>query len=112
MSYVVINAITAPAENREELERRFAGRAGEVSKADGFEAFELLRPANEDAGDRYFVYTRWASKEAFEGWMSSPAFTQGHKQSAPQDGSEPPRKPAGVASQVLAYEVIQREEAS
>lgn len=108
MSYVVINAITVPDENRPEFERRFANRAGEVSKAEGFEAFELLRPASEAAADRYFVYTRWASKEAFEGWMSSSAFTQGHKGGG--SGEAPPR-PAGTGSEVLQYEVIQREEA-
>ena len=109
MSYVVINAITVPDANRAELERRFANRAGEVSKADGFEAFELLRPANEAAGDRYYVYTRWASKEAFEGWMSSSAFQQGHRQSQPETPDAPARPPAGTASEVLAYEVIQQE---
>ena len=44
MSVVRINAITVPTERAEELERRFAARAGEVSKSPGFEAFELLRP--------------------------------------------------------------------
>ncbi|MFP5299191.1 MAG: antibiotic biosynthesis monooxygenase family protein [Actinomycetota bacterium] len=106
MSYVVINAITVPADQRDEFERRFANRAGEVSKAEGFEHFELLRPANEDAADRYFVYTRWASKEAFEGWMSSAAFTRGH---AHGGGEEKPQRPVGTGSQVLAYEVIQQE---
>lgn len=104
MSYVVINAITVPSDNKDEFERRFANRAGEVSKAEGFEAFELLRPASDAAADRYFVYTRWASKDAFVGWMSSAAFGQGHK----GDGST---KPAGTGSEVLEYEVIQREEA-
>lgn len=102
MSYVVINAITVPSENRDELERRFAARAGKVSEAEGFEAFELLRPANEAAEGRYFVYTRWASKESFEGWMSSQAFSQGHA-----GASQGP--PAGTGSEVLQYEVIQRE---
>lgn len=111
MSYVVINAITVPGDNTEEFERRFANRAGEVSKAEGFEAFELLRPANEGAADRYFVYTRWASKDAFEGWMASTAFTQGHKGGGEGAGGAP-QKPAGTGSEVLQYEVIQREEAS
>lgn len=103
MSYVVINAITVPAGNRDELEGRFAKRAGEVSKAPGFESFELLRPANEAAGDRYFVYTRWASKEDFENWMSSASFQRGHA------GSGESQRPAGTGSEVLSYEVIQQE---
>lgn len=103
MSYVVINAITVPLERRAAIEERFANRAGEVSKAEGFERFEFLRPASDQAGDEYFVYTRWASKEAFENWSSSSAFTRGHAQS-----SDAP--PAGTGSRLLAYEVVQQEE--
>ena len=102
MSYVVVNAIEVPPERRDAMEERFANRAGEVSKAEGYESFELLRPANDGAGDRYLVYTRWASKEAFEGWFSSEAFTRGHA-----GASEGP--PVGTASQVWHYEVIQQE---
>lgn len=111
MSYVVINAITVPPENREEIEKRFANRAGQVSSAEGFEYFEFLRPANEEAGDKYFVYTRWETKEAFEGWMNSQAFQRGHAQSNAEakEGAPPPQRPAGTASSVLQYEVIQRE---
>ena len=58
MSVVKINAITVPKERAEELEARFAARAGEVSGSPGFEAFELLRPT--DDRDVYLVYTRWA----------------------------------------------------
>ena len=103
MSYVVINAIQVPPERREAIEERFANRAGEVSKAEGFERFEFLRPSSDAAGDEYFVYTRWASKEAFEKWSSSSAFTRGHAK-----GSDGP--PAGTGSRLLAYEVVQQEE--
>ena len=47
MSVVRINAITVPKERADELEARFAARAGEVSSSPGFEAFELLRPADD-----------------------------------------------------------------
>jgi heme oxygenase (mycobilin-producing) len=106
LSYVVINAITVPADGRDELEKRFANRAGEVSKADGFESFQLLRPANGEAGDEYFVFTRWASEEDFRGWMSSSAFTRGHAGSGSASGEQ---RPVGTASRVLAYEVVQQE---
>src|SRR5438309_1197702 len=53
MSVVRINAITVPAERVEEFERRFAARAGEVSKAPGLETFELMRPT--DGRDVYLV---------------------------------------------------------
>ena len=59
MSVVRINAITVPPERADELVERFANRAGEVSKMEGFEAFELLRPT--DGKDVFYVYTRWRS---------------------------------------------------
>lgn len=101
MSVVVINAIEVPRERREEFEARFAGRAGHVSKAEGFEAFELLRPAD---GDRYLVYTRWRSRADFESWMRSTYFAEGHKQHAEKG-------PVSQASEVWSFEVLQAERA-
>lgn len=100
MSVVVINAITVPPERVEEFEKRFAARAGEVSGMSGFEAFELMKPA--DGRDVFLVYTRWESNEAFQNWMGSPAFQHGHRQHA--EGG-----PVGTASEVWMFDVIQRE---
>ena len=44
MTIIKINAITVPADNGDELARRFAARAGAVDNAPGFEGFELLQP--------------------------------------------------------------------
>ena len=52
MSVVKINAITVPEGSSEELERRFAARAGSVEKSSGFLGFKLLRPTGGD--QRYF----------------------------------------------------------
>ena len=76
MSVVKINAIEVPEGMGAELEKRFGARVGEVEKMPGFEGFELLRPTGGES--RYFVYTRWASEEDFQGWVSSSAFTRGH----------------------------------
>jgi len=100
MSVVKINALTVPAEMREQLESRFAARAGAVEGSDGFEHFELLRPV--EGTDLYLVYTRWASEEAFEAWHSSQDFARGHG----QEGGEH-RPPASSASQIWSFEVIQ-----
>ncbi|GII92646.1 antibiotic biosynthesis monooxygenase family protein [Sinosporangium siamense] len=85
MAVVKINVLTVPPAMREELERRFAGRAGMVESADGFEWFELLRPM--EGTDRYMVYTRWRSEEDFERWQSSAAFQAGHAQAAAAAGA-------------------------
>lgn len=102
MSVVKINALDVPAGNAEMLEQRFAQRAGEVETMPGFEGFELLRPSTE--GGRYFVYTRWESEEAFQAWVSSRQFDQGHARSA-ADG------PAASGSELLSFEVVMRVEA-
>ena len=100
MSVVRINAITVPAERAEELERRFAARAGEVSNADGFEDFQLLRPS--DDRDVYLVYTRWRSQADFDAWVSSPAFAHGHKAHSTQG-------PVSAHSELWSYDVVQHE---
>ena len=80
MSVVKINVLQVPAARAEVLEQRFASRAGEVEKVDGFESFDLLRPT--EGTDRYLVITRWRDEAAFQAWLSSDAFTKGHAQSA------------------------------
>ncbi len=85
MSVVKINVLTVPAEQREELERRFSGRAGIVESADGFEWFELLRP--QEGTDQYLVYTRWRSEEDFKRWTESQAFQRGHAQASAEAGA-------------------------
>jgi heme-degrading monooxygenase HmoA len=102
MSFVAINALTVPEAMRDELERRFGARAGEVEKMDGFQAFELLRPV--EGTDRYLVYTRWDSREDFAAWTASQAFSRGHAQ-ASESG------PAASGSEVWSFEIAQQTQA-
>ena len=106
MSVVKINVLTVPPEMREELERRFAGRAGMVESSDGFEWFELLRPV--EGTDRYLVYTRWRSEEDFQRWQQSQAFQQGHAQAAAgRPGHGHGQGPAAAQAELWSFEVIQ-----
>ena len=96
MAVVKINAIDVPEGAGPELERRFAARLGAVEGADGFLGFELLRPV---AGEhRYFVYTRWASEEAFRAWSDGPG-RQAHS------GSR--AKPVASGASLLEFEVVE-----
>lgn len=110
MSVVKINVLTVPAEQREELEKRFASRAGVVESSDGFEWFELLRPV--EGTDNYLVYTRWRSEEDFQKWMSGPMQSahrgggQGGQGGTGQGGERP--RPAASDSSVWSFEVIQQ----
>jgi heme-degrading monooxygenase HmoA len=100
MAYVVMNVIDVPPDRRDEFERRFAARAARVKESPGFEAFELLKPADDQT--RYIVYTRWASKDDFEAWLHSPAFAEGHRQHS-QHG------PVAPTSELWSFEVLQSE---
>ena len=100
MSFVAINAITVPEGAGEELARRFAARAGQVDTQDGFEEFQLLRPA--DGKNTWFVYTRWRDQAAFEAWTASMAFGQGH---ARPEGSD---RPVSSGAELLTFSVEQR----
>ena len=103
MSVVKINAITVPAERADELVKRFAARAGEVSGMPGFEDFQLLRP--DDDRDTFLVYTRWSSEADFQAWLSSPAFQHGHR-GHNTDG------PVSTHAELWSFAVVQHELAS
>jgi heme-degrading monooxygenase HmoA len=112
VTIIKINAITVPADSGDELARRFAARAGAVDSQDGFEGFELLKPADERT--TWLVVTRWRDEESFQAWLSSPAFGHGHRTAAERSGTErsgaerpgaeAPR-PVGVHSELWSYEI-------
>jgi len=104
MSVVKINAIEIPEGAGPELESRFAARLGAVDGAPGFEEFCLLRPT---AGEsRYFVYTRWATEEAYQAWSATRA--QGAHTGQPSGG---PRSPVATGAKLLEFEVVSRKTA-
>jgi len=100
--FIAINAITVPEGAGDELAKRFAARAGAVDQQDGFEGFELLRPI--DDRRTWLVMTRWRDQEAFNAWVSSPAFMHGHGQRDP-DAPAPP--PVATSSELWQYTVEQ-----
>ena len=99
MSHVVINAINVPAEQHDAMAERFAKRAGMVEKADGFQRFTLLRPA--DDRPTWLVVTQWRDEAAFQAWMSSSAFGQQH------DGRQTQGSPA-TGNEVWSFTVAQQ----
>jgi heme-degrading monooxygenase HmoA len=102
MTVIKINAITVPADSGDELAHRFAARAGAVDGAEGFEGFELLKPTDERT--QWLVLTRWASEDAFQAWVSSPGFAEGHRSAAERSGDDAP-KPVATHSEVWNYEI-------
>ena len=96
MTYVNITALTFPEGAEEEIERRFAARKRMVDAAEGFVEFELLRPV---AGEeRYFVVTRWDTREHYEAWAAArPA------------GRHADDERRGMSVAQLGFEVVQHD---
>ncbi|MDQ0378770.1 antibiotic biosynthesis monooxygenase family protein [Amycolatopsis thermophila] len=95
MAVVKINAIEVPEGAGPELEKRFANRAHSVDGQPGFLGFELLRPV---AGEnRYFVYTKWESEEAYQAWANGAAKEAHAGQRA---------KPVASGANLLEFEVV------
>jgi heme oxygenase (mycobilin-producing) len=106
VSVVKINAITVREGSGDELAERFAHRAGAVDGVDGFEGFELMRP--DDGRDVWLVVTRWRDEQAFDAWVSSPAFAHGHRgagggTAGTTEGSPPP---VGRHSELWSYRIV------
>ncbi|MCD4527255.1 MULTISPECIES: antibiotic biosynthesis monooxygenase [unclassified Nocardioides] len=100
MPVVKINAISVPPQAHEELERRFAARAGTVEGSPGFLGFQLLRPVQGE--ERYFVVTQWEDEESFAAWRDGDAHAA---HAGPQDGAERP-KPVASGAELLEFEVV------
>lgn len=101
--FVAINVLTVPPGAGATLEQRFAGRAGMVESAPGFESFELLRPV--EGTDDYLVVTHWRSQEDYQAWLESRSFAAGHGGNG-GDGAQRP-SPAASGSQIWTFEVVQ-----
>jgi len=99
MSVIKINAIDVPPERGDEMAARFAARAGHVEGSEGFEEFQLLRPA--DGRSTWLVYTRWRDEESFQAWVSSAAFGQGHAQPEGAQG------PVARGSELWSFDLVQ-----
>ena len=102
MAFVAINVLRVPEGGGELLEQRFAGRAGAVESAPGFEHFELLRPTS--GTEDYLVYTRWRSREDFEAWTSAQSFARGHAGASGRPDAAPP---AATGSTIWSFDVVQ-----
>ncbi|MBM7086045.1 antibiotic biosynthesis monooxygenase family protein [Micromonospora humidisoli] len=101
MAVVKINAIDVPPGAGEELEKRFAARAGAVENSPGFLGFELLRPV---AGEsRYFVYTRWETEEAYQEWAAGPS-----RAAHAGGGGGEQQRPVASGATLLEFEVVQQ----
>lgn len=76
MVFVAVNALAVPDGRGEQLEQRFAARAGLVENSAGFRSFELWRPLS--GTSQYLVVTRWEDESFYQQWLQSRQFAEGH----------------------------------
>ena len=81
--YVVMNRVPVAAGWEGAFEERFRKRAGQVEKNPGFVRMNVLKPVT--PGGCYLVSTEWASKAAFEAWVSSADFKAAHSNPLPAE---------------------------
>ena len=93
MTFVNITALTYPEGAEVEIEQRFAARKKAVDTAEGFQGFELLRP--QIGEDRYFVVTRWETREHFQAWLDA--------RPARDHGDDEQR---GMSVELLGFDVV------
>lgn len=81
--FVAMNNFMVVAGREEEFEARWRDRETYLDRVPGFLRFALLR--GEAAGE-YINHTTWESRQAFEDWTKSEAFTMGHRQGGSMAG--------------------------
>jgi heme oxygenase (mycobilin-producing) len=88
----VMNRIAVNPDFADQFEERFLNRARMVDEMPGFVSNQVLRPVA--SGDPYIVLTVWESREHFDAWVGSDAFTQGHARSStlPKEAFSGPNK--------------------
>lgn len=88
--HVVMNNIPVTDDDRPVFEDRFKQQQKAVDDAPGFLAFRLLR---QKKGNKYVIFTQWATANDFENWKNSDQFAKAHKQQATKPAAYFPNKP-------------------
>lgn len=94
--YVAVNTIHCQPSYVERFECLFCSRAKMIDERPGFIGMKVLKCTDE--GEAYLVVSFWESEAAFQGWLDSPEFLDGHKRAfadmkaAKERGEDPPMK--------------------
>ncbi len=104
-NFVAVNTITCDPAYIPRFKELFTTRAHAIDRLDGFISMQVLEPKSE--GEPYLVVSQWSSEEAFQGWLKSPEFEEGHRRAfedlrlAKERGEQPP-----MHSKFMTYEVL------
>lgn len=104
--FVAINFIDCDAEYVDRFEYLFKTRARAIDRVEGFIEMSVLKP---EENGQYLVVSRWKSKEAFDAWVGSPEFHEGHKRAfADMAEYKAQGKPAPMKSDFKVYSILCR----
>ena len=81
---VVANRFRIAEGYEDEFVERFENREGKIEDQAGFVRFDLLTPADGDT-ETFVALTYWESREDFEAWTDSEAFSDAHGTDAPRE---------------------------
>lgn len=105
--FVAINYIECEPGYRERFEMLFGTRAHAIDSMPGFRDMMVLRPSGNEGS--YLVISHWENETAFQGWMKSDAFREGHKRGfADVKKAEDENRPAPMKSSFKTYEIVSR----
>lgn len=103
--FVAINFITCESSYISRFKELFMSRAHAIDRLTGFLSMQVLEPKAD--AEPYLVVSQWQSEEAFQGWLKSPEFIEGHRRAfadlkeAKERGEEPP-----MHSKFVTYSVL------
>lgn len=103
--FVAVNFIHVQPHYAPRFEELFASRARAIDRLPGFLRMHVLKPNKE--GAPYLIESHWENEAAFQGWLKSPEFIEGHKRgfedlaAAKARGEEPP-----MTSDFVTYSVL------
>lgn len=97
--YVVMNELFVPNEAKDMMIQRFEKSVENMKQVDGLEEYLFLNNEKEDG--KLVVFTKWASKEAYQAWVESDAFKNAHQQKR-----ESKEKTPGNGNELNTYTVV------
>lgn len=106
-SFVAVNYIHCKPDYASRFEELFATRAHAIDRIPGFVEMFVLRPDKE--AEAYLIVSQWVDDEAFQKWVGSPEFVEGHARgfadlkAAKDAGLEPP-----MTSSFQTYRIVAR----
>ena len=84
--FIAMNRFRVNEGMEDTFEEMWRSRETYLQEVPGFVEFSLLRNGEqaEDKATEYISHSTWASREDFEAWTQSEAFTRGHAQGSVQ----------------------------